>query len=355
MLLADLMVSSDSQSTSPAQIPTSNDISSVLEACSTSVPFGMRQKLAVISSSLVIGWSGNQRIAQMVLSDIMARERQTRFERESLQKYFNSLNQEIWKQIGLMGFLEDSEGISTFQCDRTVLCTHDVLGNIALLGSGAGDARRAIYTNFASLKTLDGTPGDVDFSIGFGLQLTGTLLTLEIATLQSLESMYGAGYELITLIDQSFQKLDDIAYLFWDVRLRNSSIELLKFPVRVFRYAYHGDILTIRSARFSDSGGKINCRQDLFSVPPAYRDPPSTEFQRITPPSLNAQIICNYFLITENSLIKGILALVTRRDSSEDRRWVWFEERDGTVGGEVDQTFVSFVERELALGATTRP
>ena len=61
MLMGDLLLSiKESRSTSPALIPTAEDLSKVFPAGSTYVPSGLRQKIIVLSDTFALGWAGTR-------------------------------------------------------------------------------------------------------------------------------------------------------------------------------------------------------------------------------------------------------------------------------------------------------
>ena len=103
--------------------------------------------------------------------------------------------------------------MTSFSCDNTTtFSTPPGRGCVAGLGNG----RRSEGAGGHSFAARgDRTPNVVDLSVGFSLQLCGVLLNFEMATLQYLNDLYGGGYEIATVLNQKFAKVDDITYLFW--------------------------------------------------------------------------------------------------------------------------------------------
>src|SRR5262245_2684710 len=137
MLMGDLLLSGPELPGSKVFLPTTEDFSAIFPAGSTKVPRGIRQKIAVVSDKLVVGWAGKLSIAQNVIAELVRRSQSEPFTRESLQQYFDGLNQAVWEELGLAGFIEDDAGMTSFCCESTTEFSTPLLGKVALLGSGA--------------------------------------------------------------------------------------------------------------------------------------------------------------------------------------------------------------------------
>lgn len=349
MLMGDLLLSIKDPSASPALIPTAEDLSKVFPAGSTYVPSGLRQKIIVLSDTFALGWAGTRVVARDIIAEVRRKNAATPFTRETLQKHFDALDESVWKKIGLVGFIEDAAGMTSFSCDNTTTFSTPLLGEVALLGSGTAGVRK-VLEGIPSLPVgIGGTPNVVDLSVGFSLQLSGVLLNFEMATLQNLNDLYGGGYEIATVLNQKFAKVDDITYLFWQASVDGKGgVRISRLPLKACRYSYHNDILLIRSAKFEDKGDMRAFEQRLFAVSPVYRDPDPGEMKGITPPSFNARFLCNYFLIPMSPKEAAILGMVTCKERAEDEKWVKFEETATEVHAWVETQFVVDVAKEIA-------
>jgi hypothetical protein len=186
-------------------------------------------------------------------------------------------------------------------------------------------------------------------SIGVGLSISGVLLNFEIATLDNLNLLYGAGYEIVTILNQKFAKLDDVTYLFWGAGVDGKGgVRISRLPLNACRYSYHNDILLIRSAKFEDKPNSRAYEQRLFAVPPIYRDPDQKELDEIIPPSLNARYLCNYFFVPVSSKGAAIFAMVTCKERAEDEKWIKFEETETEVRVGVPAQLLMDVAKEIA-------
>jgi hypothetical protein len=347
MLMGDLLLSIDDVSATPAPIPTIDDLSKIFPVGSPTVPAGLAQKLAVISDTFVLGWAGTQPTARDVIAELKERNGRDPFTRDSLMEFLDAYNDSVWNEIGLVGFIEDSAGMTQFACDRTVVFQSPAFGTVALLGSGTTAVRDMLENDIQSLPTvLDGAANVTAMSVGAGLFLSGALLNFEMATIDNLNDMYGAGYEIATVLNQRFAKVDDITYLFWRADVHGQRILVSRLPLSVCRYSYHDDILVIRSAKFDDRGDARAFDQRVFAVSPVYRHIAQSELTAITLPNLNARYLCNYFFVPLGGQM-AVLAFVTYRERADDERWIKFEEHDGEVNVGVERQFIMNVIKEL--------
>ncbi len=350
MLMADLLVSDDGPWALPAPIPTVDDISKAFPARSRCVPSGMCQKLVVLSESFVLGWSGELQVAKEVISEVRRMNAVIPFTAETLIKHFDSLGDSVWEKIGIAGFIEDAtNNIQAFNCEKATTFKTALLDDVALLGSGTESVRRELQ-GFTTLPvTLGGTSNVVNKAVGYGLTLSGSLLNIEIATLENLKDFYGGGYEISTVLNKKFAKVDDITYLFWQTGIDGKGdFGISRIPVRAFRYSYHNDILLIRSVKFQDKGDTGSMGQQFFAVPPIYRNPDRRELDGVTWASLNARFLCNYFMVPMAPKGVAVLAAVTFKDRVEDEKWIKFVETPTVVHVWVEGQFILDMAKEIA-------
>jgi hypothetical protein len=347
MLMGDLLLSGPELPGSLAFIPTTEDLSTIFPAGSTYVPRGLRQKIAVVTDKLVVGWAGNLSIARNVIAELIRKSKLAPFSRESLQQYFDGLSDAVWKDFGIVGFIEDDIGMTSFCCESTKEFSTPLLGKVGLLGSGAKGVEK-MFGGISQLpEGIDRSLNVVEQSVGIGLQLSGGLLSFEIATLQNLSDFYGGGYEIATVLNQKFGKLNDVTYLFWRADIDSKGVRIGRLPVRVCRYAYHKDMLVIRSVKFEDKGEERAIDERVFFVPPVYRDVQPGELASLTLPSLNARHLCNYFLIPMSEKELAIFAMVCRKEQVEDEKWVKFTETPTEVTASVEVQFITDVAKEI--------
>lgn len=112
----------------------------------------------------------------------------------------------------------------------------------------------------------------------------------------------------------------------------------------MFRYSYKNNLLRIRCVAF-DRGGSQSIREQLFRVPPVYRDVRPDEEADATLPSLNTRWLCNHFLV---HFADGQLAILTRVIyQPQEKRWVRFDDVPGGVAVAVSKEFIEGTGREI--------
>lgn len=345
MLVADLLLSGPPLPGVTAVIPTADDLSAAFPAGSAMVPRDLGQKIAVVADNLVVGGAGTYDVARAVVSELVRLSGMQAFTNESLQRHFDSLSPSVWDEIGLVGFIRDGKGVAQFGRSYYTLPTQ-IFGEVGLLGTGLGDIE-TFLGKFPQLPESSDRPTNaLEQSLSFGLQLTGTFLNLEVVTLESLKDLYGGGYEIAASVAEKFEKLGDITYIFWATRTDGETLRINHTPMRVFRYAYSDDLLVIRAVSFQGGGPRTTVRQDVFPVPPVYRDLRPNEVTNPPVPTLNARWLCNYFLIAFPNGKVGILTLVLYKGAGGDR-WVKFRDVPGGVEVGVQAEFLERVAHEV--------
>ncbi len=355
-LIGDLLLSGlDRPGFAPA-LPTVKDVAARFPPGSNPVPRATGQKIAMVTDQLVVGWSGRLGTARDVICELRRKSAITPFTMASLDQHFDSLSQAIWKDgFGLLGFIRDTNGIAQFQRNAKEVKT-TLFGNVGLLGSGRADVERFL----TGLKQLPDAMvremNELEQSLGFALHLTGTFLSLEKLTAESISKCYGAGYEIASLMGDRFEKMGDVTYIFWKAMAHDGQPRLDKQPMRIFRYAYIGDMLVIRAFSFENSGQSLRARDELHYVTPVYRDATPTEQSWVdTPaiapaPALNAPWLCNYISTTFPNDKVDILTLVCLKAQGEDK-WVKITEMpmgtDVRTEIEVSQEFLDLVSRQI--------
>lgn len=350
MLVGDLLLSIADPLASPSPVPTIENLSAMFPVGSARVPCGLRQKLAVVANNLVVGWSGSLNTARDVIAELKRKSQSQTFTYETLTKHFEGLSQRVWDDIGLVGFLEESQDrvFHWWRGPKSVEVDTKLFGRVGLLGSGLDDVEKMLLDIPSLPVGLDRTLLGPEQALGFCLHMTGNLMQLEIATRKSLAQFYGAGYEIATHIGGKYDKIGDITYMFWRAGIEGEAVRVAFTPYRAFRYAYANDMLAIRSVSFDDSKKTpVVTDQKLFFAEPVYRDATPGETAAITVPSLNALNLCVYFLVPTDIGI-AVLAAYHHKSYPTDKKWVTFTETpDGVTGIDVEQDFLQEVAKQI--------
>ncbi|MDO8730789.1 MAG: hypothetical protein Q7J69_06380 [Candidatus Omnitrophota bacterium] len=345
MLLADLLLSGQPLPGVIAAVPTADDLSTVFPPGETRVPRGLCQKIAIVGDNLMLGWTGPCDIVHDVISGLVRQSAAQPFTNDTLRRYFDGLNQSVWKEIGLVGFIRDPDRrIAQFGRSYLELST-ELFGRVGLLGSGHGDFEK-FFRHAQQLPKADNiVMNALQRSISFGLHMSGSLLRFELATPASLKKFYGGGYEIAVSESGKFKKLDDVTYAFWWIKAVGPKLRGNLLPSKVFRYSYKDDLLIIRSVAFDGSAPRAAAREQLFRVPPVYRDLRPDEETGTALPPLNSRWLCNYFLV---HFADGRVAIFTKVfHQPQEKQWVRFEDVPGGVTVAVSQKFLEEISREV--------
>ncbi len=350
-LIGDLLLSGPELPGFAPALPTVKDVAARFPPGSNPVPRATGQKIAMVTDQLVVGWSGQLGTARDVICELRRKSAITPFIMASLDQHFDSLSPAVWKDIGLLGFIRDPNGIARFLRHAEEMKT-TLFGNVGLLGSGAADIEQFLTGLKQLPNAIEREMNALEQSLGFALHLTGTFLSLEQMTAESISKYYGAGYEIASLMGERFEKMGDVTYIFWKAIAHDGQPWLDKQPMRLFRYAYIGDMLVIRAFSFECSGQSLRAHDDLHLVTPVYRDATPTEQSWVdTPatapaPALDARWLCNYILTTLPNDKFGVLTLVCLKAQGEDK-WVKITETPVGTEIEVSQEFLDLVGRQI--------
>lgn len=269
---------------------------------------GLRQKLALIGDNLAVGWAGHRVAAQTVVKEMIEQNRYTPFTLSTLVSYLDNLPKVgINEDFALVGWLKEGSRVQGFGF-RSLEFRSDKFGKVGLLGSGAKDLRDYLTAYPDSPEWNTSHPWQ---SFSTGLLLGGFLLRVEMKNLSSLHQYYGAGYEIVGMEQGSFRKLDNVTFAFWEASLRGKRVTFTLQP-RILKYSYRGDLLLIRSLTIDHPLGSANAvaTSRVDAIAPIHRVITDEE-GNVSPPEMNSQILCNYFLIKLPNRVSKSLAEFT--------------------------------------------
>jgi hypothetical protein len=295
VVMGDLLLSSPDYTPDNFTVPTHDQTLTFAKGPGL-VASGLRQKVVVISNDLLIGWAGGAYHASLFIKDLLERNQQNPMTFRTLQLYFDEKDKFVRKyNLSFAGFFKDAYGMRAFGLNSGRSVSTDVFGEIALLGTGAESVLNHLKN--VSVLLVDGNASPLTQSILTALAISGTLLSSEIQTGLSVKKLFGGGYEVATMVQGAFQKIDDITYLFWFASTEGDRIQV-RFPHRSLKISYLGDILIIRVDSIhplEDRSGMEVTSTTLHVVQPIYRSVEPEELEYIVPPSLNSTFMCNYF------------------------------------------------------------
>ena len=294
-------------------LPTLKEAGHAIRA--TYSPAGFTQKVVIVGDRLVIAWSGKYDAGYEVIVEAKRRFATTEPNEQNVGEFL-SLCGKLYpdpNDLALVGTIYlGSNRLYQFGYNAWSF-TDDRLGVVRTAGSGRDDVTKVLTSlgeiHEASQRLLN----PLEKAVGCSLTIAGHLQAFEITTAKNYDNFYGAGYEIATLVQGRWKKIDDILMAYWLAEeMPDGRVSIPAFPERCIRVAYDGDILVMRSL----SGLNQNKVEDtIFTIPPVYRS--LTTFEQRNPgcPELEARWVCHQFVVRR---INGVLSPRSRVTHSSD-------------------------------------
>jgi hypothetical protein len=187
-------------------------------------------------------------------------------------------------------------------------------------------------------------PSPVERAVSFALQTSGMFLEYEIRSHQSLLNYFGGGYEIASLSQRGFTKLNGVTYIFWTAE--TISEQVVVRPHKAFKYQYYGDMLAIRTLALQAGNRALWSFEDSTHViEPIYRDVTEEETSRFAFPDMNSRFLCNYFLVRDSH---ERVDLFTRIDLIKSKQpIVMFTELNGGLRLDFKDTFLRNINESI--------
>jgi hypothetical protein len=336
LLIGDVLVSAPKSSAAPRSIPTVGQLSEDVLENAYHVPTGLYQKIAVISDNLVIGWAGTRVASKLVVQELIEQNAKQLFTNDTLMQYFEDLDHSIWQYgVSFVGFVKDAGGVAQFG-QRYMDLPTSLFGRVGLIGTGVEHMEKFLQS-LPKIADPSRQVNALEHALSFGLITTGSFLAHEIATLDTLLTHFGGGYEIASLVGGKFAKLDDITYLFWYGKIDEEGAGFNLH--QVYKHSYLDDLLLIRSAslsEFSSEEGQMITRSAIDVIPPVYRDASAGDLKRIQElassrrPSFDSKWLCSYFIVPNEDSGVNVFAHV-HYSASGDPPIRFLDERDRLV------------------------
>jgi hypothetical protein len=308
MMVGDILLSSKYYRPADFMVPT-RDASLAFPSEFKMAPCSLRQKLTVISNDLVVGWAGDAYPASELIKQLKEGSEQEPFTLDSLNAYLDSLDPTVWQSgLAIVGFVKEPNRFGWFARNTEYVSTE--IGEIGLIGTGANSIKRYLQNIAMMPGSSDTSENSLTQHVLTALGLTGGLLSSEIRSGSGLDKLFGAGYEIVTLVDGAFKKVEDITYLFWYVWTDGNRVQI-NFPHRSLKISYLNDILIIRVDSFKslpEGVGFSTEKTECFFVEPIYRSVDPDELVDFVPHTLNSRFVCNYFTFQDRYQRETVLA-----------------------------------------------
>ena len=288
VLLGDLLISgSERPGADPLKIPTIDDIAEIYpEDWEWHRPNGLKQKIAIISDRLAVGWAGKEISATVAINKLREHVLTHGDELDKIREFvespvFEEENRTLPFSLTGYAFNDHESLVFAFGCENVDI---ENFGRVSLMGTGASRARK-IFDELASGQFRypnagEVVPAEVSKSPELvALMLSGHLISSELIDNASLVGLYGGGYE-IAYIDSAykFAKLDGVIYAIWGCYLDGESSRHGLYQLNHYRYI--GDVLLVSCVRFDVTAATLSLRpnrpgEDInyYSVYPIWKRP----------------------------------------------------------------------------------
>lgn len=356
ILIGDLLISDFTNGDAQrVALPTIGKIADVAPEWGSHPISGMRQKLTIISPYLAIGWSGSLIHARLLISDLIQETKTRSFTHRTLGEYFQSYKHADLSEIQLTGFIiENGEvGYIGWNCHQL----RDVLEEPVLIcGSATHD--KEVEGIISRIKSSFPTSHQLNAGISdsaLGICVAGQFMMNDMLGGKSLSTFfYGGGYEIITVSQNGFYKLDKIGYMYWDCLIEGEA-EFKIWPIKLLSLSYRDMNLLYRTLTFEWQNGKNAPsikNHELFIVSSiTEKDTDSTPFDK---PPLDFVAIANFIRISNPSNqheADGLhVGFVLSAGSKDGQKHIDFFDTENGIGMTISQEFLNSIGQAILSG-----
>ncbi len=307
VLIGDLLVSSfnDEKNYEPLNIPTCDNVNAIVPPETWNFVSSLQRKLVLLNDRLAIAWAGNLYAAKAIIKELRDQLDVDTFTIDDVIRLIDGIDGIGKQDLFLAGIalerLGDEITIANFAWDhehkwKSPHIETQAFGDVYAGGSGRDDLA-AVLGEFKSLPEFSHEANPLEKAVLITLYVLGYLTGQQSRVSQGLSSMYGGGFELITLIDGKLQKVDDISYHLWQLKeLKPNSFKIT--PHNTLKYSYIENYLLIRKFRVLEASIAPMPKDDLYAIPDFLYTSSSLErdgiINNLTRPSLNSKFCIIY-------------------------------------------------------------
>lgn len=234
---------------------------------------GVCQKINIISENLVIAWAGVHAAANIVISELKRRSLVEKLNRNEIQTFFEMINSDIndWMaslEVAFIGYVVDQEGIHFFDyafngIEHTRI-ESPRYGSVTAYGTGASDLAEIILQSQRRVSEATDNLSAIDNAIIESLTICGFLFCYEMATSRTFYHFYGGAYEISIYIENRFDKLNDVTYLFWLLKDKGEE-NLVRLHPKGFKISYSDKVAFVSAFELHDIGW-LNLNEQVDSI-----------------------------------------------------------------------------------------
>lgn len=249
VLIGDVLISRTGVEAEHINIPTRNDVEAVLPREWQRNVCALYPKLAMINPHLAIAWTGNLLAAKAFLSEV---RKKFGGPIGRVEGFFNFMRR--YKEVGigteltLIGLSVRRQQVSAFKWSAAIPSEITVSDQF-FDGSGAEAIARLIAERALHEQGSGNAP--IDSAVQNALALVGNLIADDVTTGESLQGLYGGGYQVVVFHKGRLWFVNDYLFLFMQVKPDGDTIAMQ--PGTYFlKHTYLNDDLLIKRTTFGD-------------------------------------------------------------------------------------------------------
>lgn len=219
-----------------------------LLAANDHVAAGFSQKVCVIRPDLIFAWSGSLQLAREFAQELHKRTAGPKLTPADLDHFLNAHCNGLGQDLHLVGALRVGlrrHWLWGFNC-HTV--RYPNLDSLRFAGSGMDNLNEVLGT--LSSAQISGGKELIDQGYGFSISFLAALMQYELYTAKNVAAYYGGGYELAGVSGETYAKLGNVSWIFWDIEKKGGSISAI--PTKALGMHYSGELLRLRAIDFQD-------------------------------------------------------------------------------------------------------
>jgi hypothetical protein len=187
-----------------------------------------------------------------------------------IQKFLNQRGQYCKKLYLSLLLISDNSDVIRFSWTNTrgEHFSSNLFGECLVGGSGASEFINIIHSEEQKLARYSRTFTPCENAILLTAGLIARLSGEQARRGSGLASLYGGGFEMVTVFGGKLVKFDDITYHLWGAEIGGKNDLSVTFHSNI-RYAYEGDMLIVR--RLIPCSAPASSIDDYFVISPVHK------------------------------------------------------------------------------------
>ena len=251
VLVGDILVSSTIAGSSAVHLPT---VGTVLPREGPFHMAGARQKIAIVSRTMAVGWAGPVYAARKVVKDLRELASREEIDLDRVKRYLREMPEWLHQAgLSLVGHVIHGDLVSSFGYNSWTV-ESDVFGEMHIAGTGSYQITR-MADQVADASLFDDF-NQFEQGVAKGIMLAGALINEELVSRSTLETHFGGAYEICTYQKDAFAKIEDVTYLWWLLYAEKEpgQFRFPKRPRRILRPMYSGDVMAVYTLHPGEGG-----------------------------------------------------------------------------------------------------